>query len=148
MLTETRNHMLKIFAGPGEKTVHVVSTGMTVNVKILCFWILHWHSALLSPALQTHTLGSGFCSQETAVVFLFVTVPDDRIQEGGTVPHNFFPDSMGSPEQQRVWTTPQFLELKVPTAVVASDQIIYWRQPTLSTSSQDTVCSTEISTMF
>lgn len=36
MLTETKNHKLKIMlfaTGPCEKTVHIVGTGMTVSVR-------------------------------------------------------------------------------------------------------------------
>lgn len=142
------NHTLKttlIFAaGPGEGTMHVASTGITVGIDILCFWILNWHSVLLLPAPHICTLGGGFGSQVIEVVLLFVTVPGDRIQEwvhNNTVLSLWGRTSYG---KQRVWITLHFFELKVSQQFCQLSR----RQTKLNTSYKDTICSTEISSTF
>lgn len=101
-------------------------------------------SVLLLPAPHIHSLGAGFGSQETEAVFLFVTVPGDRIQEWA---HHHTVLSLtlwGALKQQRIWTTLHFFELKVPQQLCQLSR----RQSKLSTSYKDAICSTEISSTF
>lgn len=89
-----------------------LTQGWNQTQGFLHFWISD--TVPCFPLPWRHILGVGLDCQRDSCSFSICCSTRWQDTSTGTTLHNSFPNSTGRPEQQRIWTTLHFLELKVP----------------------------------